>query len=80
VHIHCKVHAGGNDVHTGQLYFPDDLTDDVFARDPYAARGAPDTRNDADGIYQGSNGAGSTLAPEARSDGFTASITLGVNT
>src|SRR5947209_19501200 len=26
VHIHVKVHIGGNVVHTGQLYFPDTLT------------------------------------------------------
>src|SRR5437773_8109162 len=27
VHIHVKVHLGGNVVHTGQLYFPDAMTD-----------------------------------------------------
>src|SRR5436190_23021106 len=27
VHIHVKVHIGGNVVHTGQLYFPDATTD-----------------------------------------------------
>ena len=26
VHIHVKVHVGGNVVHTGQLFFPDALT------------------------------------------------------
>ena len=26
VHIHVKVHVGGNVVHTGQLFFPDTLT------------------------------------------------------
>ena len=29
VHIHVKVHLGGRVVHTGQLYFPDALTDVV---------------------------------------------------
>src|ERR671939_1838371 len=29
VHIHVKVHVRGNVVHTGQLYFPDSLTDTV---------------------------------------------------
>jgi protocatechuate 3,4-dioxygenase beta subunit len=29
VHIHVKVHLGGNVVHTGQLYFPDKVTDTV---------------------------------------------------
>ena len=32
VHIHVKVHVGGNVVHTGQLYFPDSVTDKVFRR------------------------------------------------
>src|SRR4051812_33720889 len=35
VHIHVKVHVAGNVVHTGQLYFPDKLTDRVFRRAPY---------------------------------------------
>ncbi len=42
VHIHVKVHVGGNVVHTGQLFFSDALTDAVYKTAPYAARGAPD--------------------------------------
>ena len=30
VHIHTMVHIGGNVVHTGQLYFPDSVTDAVY--------------------------------------------------
>jgi protocatechuate 3,4-dioxygenase beta subunit len=30
VHIHVKVHVGGSVVHTGQLYFPDSVTDAVL--------------------------------------------------
>src|SRR6266540_2198981 len=30
VHIHVKVHVADNVVHTGQLYFPDSVTDKVF--------------------------------------------------
>ena len=30
VHIHTKVHVGGNVVHTGQLYFADAVTDTVY--------------------------------------------------
>jgi protocatechuate 3,4-dioxygenase beta subunit len=30
VHIHMKVHEGGSVVHTGQLFFDDDLTDQVY--------------------------------------------------
>ena len=32
VHIHVKVHVGGNVVHTGQLFFSDTLTDSVYKR------------------------------------------------
>lgn len=35
MHIHIKVSLGGNVVHTGQIYFPDTLTDTVYKRTPY---------------------------------------------
>jgi protocatechuate 3,4-dioxygenase beta subunit len=38
VHIHVKVHVRGNVVHTGQLYFPDRLTDAVYRKAPYSSR------------------------------------------
>ena len=40
VHIHVIVHIGGNVVHTGQLYFPDAVTDAVYRRAPYSRRPA----------------------------------------
>src|SRR6266542_178285 len=40
VHIHVKVHVGSGVLHTGQLYFPDSLTDAVYRRAPYTARGS----------------------------------------
>ena len=43
VHIHVKVHVGGNVVHTGQLFFPDALTREVYKAAAYAARGNPST-------------------------------------
>ncbi len=42
VHIHVKVHLGGNVVHTGQLYFPDATTDKVYRAAPYSSRPARD--------------------------------------
>src|SRR5215813_3052306 len=45
VHIHVKVHVGGNVVHTGQLYFPDLITDSVYKKAPYALRPGRTTRN-----------------------------------
>ena len=52
VHIHVKVHLGGNVVHTGQLFFPDTLTDAVYTKAPYDTRGARDTRNATDSIFR----------------------------
>jgi protocatechuate 3,4-dioxygenase beta subunit len=73
VHIHMKVFVGGSSVHTGQLFFPDDLTASVFRNAPY--RGSPDTTNRADSIYR-SAGSAALLAPTAADDGFTAAAQL----
>jgi protocatechuate 3,4-dioxygenase beta subunit len=51
VHIHAKVHLDRSTVLTTQLFFDDAVTDTVHAREPYAARGARDRRNDSDGIF-----------------------------
>jgi protocatechuate 3,4-dioxygenase beta subunit len=77
VHIHVKVHAGGRVVHTGQLYFPDKVSDTVYKRSPYSSRGARDTRNSQDGIY-GQGGARSTVGVSARGGGYVGRLTLGV--
>ena len=61
VHIHVKVHLGGNVVHTGQLFFPDALTDAVYKAAPYSSRGNRDTPNAADSIYR--NGGSQLAAP-----------------
>jgi protocatechuate 3,4-dioxygenase beta subunit len=75
VHIHVKVHVGGNTVHTGQLYFDDAFTDSVYTRSPYAERGTRDTRNANDGIYA-NGGAASLLTVAARGKGYWGSIRL----
>jgi protocatechuate 3,4-dioxygenase beta subunit len=77
VHIHVLVHIGGNVVHTGQLYFPDALTDAVYRRAPYNRRGSRDTRNTADSIYR-NGGRRSTLALRKSGSGYIASIAMGV--
>ncbi len=77
VHIHVKVHAGGDTAHTGQLYFDDTITDQVYAQQPYASRGPRDTDNASDGIYA-SGGAQSLLALRPRGTGYQGRLTLGV--
>ncbi len=77
VHIHVIVHIGGNVVHTGQLYFPDALTDNVYARSPYRLRPNRTTRNVADSIYR-NGGKRSTLKLARSGSGYVGSITMGV--
>ena len=78
VHIHVKVHVGGSVVHTGQLYFPDSLTDAVYRRTPYSTRPNRDTRNPSDSIYR-NGGSKSLLSVKKNSAGvYVASIVMGV--
>jgi protocatechuate 3,4-dioxygenase beta subunit len=77
VHIHTKVHLGGNVVHTGQLYFPDAVTDTVYKRSPYDERPGRTTRNAADSIYR-NGGKRSTLKLARSSSAYVGSIAMGV--
>jgi protocatechuate 3,4-dioxygenase beta subunit len=78
VHIHVKVHIGGNVVHTGQLYFPDSLTDAAYKKAPYSARPGRTTRNATDSVYV-NGGKNSMLGVRADgTGGYVASITMGV--
>jgi protocatechuate 3,4-dioxygenase beta subunit len=79
VHIHVKVHVGGNVVHTGQLFFRDSFTDAVYKRTAYKARGARDVRNADDSIY-GSGGSRSLLSMRTVGKGYVGSIRMGVST
>jgi protocatechuate 3,4-dioxygenase beta subunit len=77
VHIHVKVHVGGDVVHTGQLFFRDAFTDTVYKRAPYRSRGARDVRNSADSIY-GGGGSRSLLRVRTAGKGYSGSISMGV--
>jgi len=78
VHIHVKVHVGGNVVHTGQLYFPDTLTDKVYRKAPYKSRPGRTTRNANDFVYA-NGGKNSMLSVRSDgADGYVAAITMGV--
>ena len=50
VHIHLMVHVG-EVVRTTQLYFPEQVTTEVFARSPYDGRPGRDTTNETDEIF-----------------------------
>ncbi len=70
VHIHFKVRNEGAEF-TSQLFFDDALSDEVFSREPYAAKGNRGTRNDNDNIFGESEGV-LTLACEPADEGYTA--------
>jgi protocatechuate 3,4-dioxygenase beta subunit len=77
VHIHVKVHVAGNVVHTGQLYFPDSLTDKVFRRKPYSRRSKRTTRNANDFVFA-QGGRRSLLSLRPAGSAYVGRITLGV--
>jgi protocatechuate 3,4-dioxygenase beta subunit len=78
VHIHVKVHVGGNVVHTGQFFFPDAVTDKVYKAAPYNTRGARDQRNPDDSIFV--NGGSKGMLKLAKSgSAYIATIAMGVH-
>ncbi|HUF01026.1 MAG TPA: intradiol ring-cleavage dioxygenase [Gaiellaceae bacterium] len=77
VHVHVKVALGGNVVHTGQLYFPDKVTDVVFRRAPYNRRPNRSPRNAGDSVYR-NGGRRSTLQVRRSGSGYVGSIAMGV--
>jgi protocatechuate 3,4-dioxygenase beta subunit len=76
-HVHVKVALGGNVVHTGQLYFPDAVTDAVYRRAPYSRRPNRSPRNAGDSIYR-NGGKRSTLKLTRGRTGYVGAIAMGV--
>ncbi|WP_029215254.1 intradiol ring-cleavage dioxygenase [Kallotenue papyrolyticum] len=82
VHIHFKVHTTGANGQayefTSQLYFDDAISDQVFSRPPYNAKGRRDQTNATDGIYRdGGEQLMLTLTPVG--DGYAASFHVGLD-
>jgi protocatechuate 3,4-dioxygenase beta subunit len=78
VHIHVKAHVGGSVVHTGQLFFPDALTREVYKAAPYASRGNPSTPDAQDSIYV-NGGKRGLLALKKSGAGYIGTIAMGVH-
>jgi protocatechuate 3,4-dioxygenase beta subunit len=78
VHIHVKVHVGGNVVHTGQLFFPDAVSEAVYRKAPYAKRGPADMPNAEDSIYR-NGGRRGLLSMKKSGPGYVGSIAMGVH-
>ncbi|MFD6293106.1 intradiol ring-cleavage dioxygenase [Streptomyces sp. NPDC060205] len=95
VHIHIKVHTdvtltsdgsfeGGQELHTGQLFFDEAITTRVAAVPVYAANTVPRTTLAQDGIYDDGGAASGLLTLTALGSsttaGYAGSLTLGVET
>jgi protocatechuate 3,4-dioxygenase beta subunit len=92
-HIHFQVrtagtvagetYRGGHVAHTGQVFFPEDITLRLMRGGEYAVQSAGRTRRDRDGIFQHQSGAASTarLTPVAAdpSRGFEALLVAAVD-
>ena len=79
VHIHVKVHVGGTVVHTGQLYFDDTVTDAVYRKAPYRARGARTTRNTDDAIFRNGGSRSQVKVTADGSGGYVATVAMGIS-
>ncbi|WP_327316296.1 intradiol ring-cleavage dioxygenase [Streptomyces sp. NBC_01235] len=93
-HIHLKVHTGGQKEdgtyeggkvnYTGQLFFPDDIAEEIFTREPYSQHSGSYTTLDNDMVYDGGGTSSGLLTLKAvhkadPSKGYKGSITLGVD-
>ncbi|MGH2907238.1 MAG: intradiol ring-cleavage dioxygenase [Solirubrobacterales bacterium] len=80
-HIHLKVYAGGNEVHTGQLFFATALAKRVYSSKYYKSRGQGWQRNSADQIYAQAGGRSAVLRTRRRNNrhGYVGYLTIGVN-
>ena len=75
-HIHCKVHLDRRTVLTTQLYFDDNLTEEINRTiQPYTEHAVRDTRNDTDSIYADVG----LVTTQRSADGYLAAINLGLD-
>lgn len=75
-HIHVKVHLTDRTRVTTQLYFPDDVTNEVYAGSSYVERGQKDTTNAADAF--GADDQNLLMRVEREGDLLVATGTLGI--
>jgi len=94
VHVHMRVHTdvtladgtytGGTVVHTGQLFFDADINEEIQASSPYSDNTTAETVLADDSIYDEGGAASGLLTLTALgtsvSDGYTATLTVGVST
>ena len=80
-----ETYSGGHVSHTGQLFFPEDVTEQVAKGEPYAEhRNVHRTTQTEDGIFRSQNGSSSIVKLErttsdSGSGGFVARAVLAVD-
>lgn len=93
VHVHMRVHTdvtltddsytGGEIIHTGQLFFDQDINTEIQATSPYSANTTKETLLENDGIYDDGGASSGLLTLTALgssvSDGYKATLTVGVD-
>lgn len=79
-HIHMKVFANEREAATSQIFFTKELSAEVYATPPYAAKGQADTTNDNDGVLRWARSSDGAWPKMAR-DGarLVGTLTVGVN-
>jgi protocatechuate 3,4-dioxygenase beta subunit len=82
-HIHYKIRspasAGRAHEFTSQLYFDEGVSDRVYAKPPYAAKGKRTVSNLSDRIYTEGGGRQSMLTVMPAKDGYTASLDVALD-
>jgi protocatechuate 3,4-dioxygenase beta subunit len=80
-HIHFKVFLDAVSLVTGQLYFPDPVTEHVYATlPPYRERQAErDTFNATDGIFRGQGGSDTLVSLKEEGGPYLASLVIGLD-
>lgn len=80
-HIHMKVYVGGSEVHTGQIFFNETITAQVYKQAPYSSRGQYDTPHSRDNIYEQAGGSSAQVKLAKRTSGlrgYVGTIAIGV--
>jgi protocatechuate 3,4-dioxygenase beta subunit len=81
VHIHFKIrsHTGSGSAYefTSQLFFDDNITDQVYTQAPYNTKGQRTLKNVGDSIYR-QGGSQLLLAPAKTADGYSATFDIGL--
>jgi len=88
-HIHMKVrldgqrtgdhYAAGHTGHTGQLFFPEDLTAQLMQQEPYRSHHIHRTTIAEDGVYNSQGGSAAVAVVSSISRAYRAQLTLNID-